>query len=400
MRPVIVAFSIVLLVSCGESRADKWYAFTEVRCDPADGSVAIAPDILQNEEPSKEWLGQLIERRVSEARTFRLTPDVDYGECVLSEDTVVRVRMGLGVFHEGEGGADPPQWVSVWVNRRKWISHQQLGGFGERNVVADVKVRADGVRICERSESESESACRAWTLPRSELPETADTAEYPSSGNRPRAGTIRVRESATHMCNTMLDQKERVYGHAAWEIRPPVGSTVEFPPASDLGITLDVHLDSVYREERFDANNDGVEDIVLSIHPATHAQDADVYFRVDADRYERLAQSKRTMNDFVHEALFTYPFGWADCCRTAPYVDGADNNYLDSRLPFTNAFNGTDIHWRPRYTHLVPFVYEGTTYFIVSTFDSWSRNVTYVVKPLADDSFKRICMFERVERNF
>jgi hypothetical protein len=392
---------MVFLVFGDTSRADIWLVFAEVRCDPADGSVTVTPDILDEVGPTKEWLGQLTAPKATAPRTFRLTADVDYGECVLADGTSVRVRMGLGAFRPyGEGAADPPQWISVWVNRRKWISHQQLGGFGERNVTAEVKIRADGVRTCEWKERESGDACRAWTLPKSELPDAVDAAEFPRSGKRVRTGTIGIREGTSRLCSAMLNRKEGNLGLAAWEITPPAGSITEFPPSSPVALTLKVADNNTYREELFDANNDGVEDIVLSVHPETHAQDADIYFRVDPDSYYRIVQSHRTMNDFVREALFTYPFGWADCCHGATYVEGSDNNYLDSRLPFTAPFDGTDAHWRPRYLHIVPFVNDKTTYFLVSTVDSWFRRFTYVVKPLPDDSFERVCLFERVEPNF
>lgn len=404
MHPRIAICSFVLLWIASTARADTKADYAEVQCDPVAGTVTITPhSIWDGDWPAPhewvKWSGPLTSDDTRTARTFRLLPQADYGECHFADGTRVRIRMGIDEWLPyGFGGGSPPYWVSAWVDGRKWVSRQEIGGMsGGNDIDASVVITSKSVTICSDRGTKAES-CRS--TPASALQTAVDTIEYPRSGDRVRAGTLRVRALDAALCDSMIDKHENGFGTAFWGIKPPASAQTAFPAASDDGPRWRVPEDTTYTEERFDANNDGIEDVVLSIHPMTHPHDGDIYFRLIPERFAQPGDVVHTIDDLIHSAAFVYPFGWARCCDGAVYDEASDTVYLDAPLPFATPYEGRDRPWRAQYLHLTPFVDRGSTYFLISTRDSWAEDFQFVVKPHPDDTYDVMCRFERIAPNF
>jgi hypothetical protein len=403
MHRRIALSSILFWCSATLSHADTPLDFAEVHCDPVAGIATIAPKTAWDDDwprPGEltKWLGPTSDD-TRNAHTFRLLDDVDYGECRFDDGTRVRIRTGSGNFRPyGFGGGRPPVWVSAWVDRRKWVSRRAIGGMEEgRDINTSVVITRKSVTICDDPGLKTES-CRS--TPASELEFDVDAIEYPASGQRERAGTIRMRGADAAFCNTMVEKHEGKLGVASWQITPPASAQTEFPTASENGPRWRVPTETTYTEERFDANNDGTEDVMLSIHPVTHANDADVYFRMERERFAEAGDATHTIDDLIRSAAFVYPFGWTGCCKGIAYDPARDNDFLDAEVPFRSPREFGNGHWRPRYLHLKPFVYRGSTYFMVSTRDEWAENFTFVVRPHPDDTYDTMCRFENIVPNF
>jgi hypothetical protein len=125
---------------------------------------------------------------------------------------------------------------------------------------------------------------------------------------------------------------------------------------------------------------------------------------------EEQSQVLQLLEFFVHRdpqylaaiSESVYPDIWEVC------VDAKGQSHRPSRprscsaaerllMPFsmTNA-DQKEIRFRDQYMSMVPFSFEGATYFRLSTADTYASNVTFIVKPLPNKQARLICSVEVV----
>ena len=126
----------------------------------------------------------------------RLPPDMDGGlsatppgrahECALANGRTV--RFGLGAEQDtkfGIGGADPPGYVSVWIDRRALISNKQWKpGYGdtESRWMTAILIKDDTLTFCSQRPEDAAIECRSSAFQMKRLP--IDRAGYRAAKGR------------------------------------------------------------------------------------------------------------------------------------------------------------------------------------------------------------------------
>src|SRR5512139_413240 len=93
-RSSIVLASGLLI---GTAEADYSWDYVDVSCDPVKQRVTIRLDTLWNEDPDLGWHGSIRPKGGRPGhQEFRVTSNIDYGECFLTVGKPVRLKMSTG----------------------------------------------------------------------------------------------------------------------------------------------------------------------------------------------------------------------------------------------------------------------------------------------------------------
>lgn len=269
----------------GTAQADYSFDYINVSCDPAKQQVTIQMDTLWNEDPDLAWHGTIRPKKGRPSyQEFRVTGHIDYGECFLAAGNPVRVKMSTGdAMPYGECGGDPESWLSIWVDKRKWLSRYQVAGRCSTNPMSRIVISPTKMVICTKTNDASLDAtpetaaesCKAIQVSR--LPRDRDQAEYPISRSlQPETGTIVLEHgNDVALCKDMVKKKRDKFGRAAWVVELPPKAESDLADAVDHGL---YESSGHFSRNLFDIDNDGKAEVVYGFHPSNHAQDADTYF--------------------------------------------------------------------------------------------------------------------------
>lgn len=328
-------------------------------------------------------------------------------ECVFPSGNRVRVKAGSGrASAYGFCGGDPEVFVSVWVNGRKVVSKETVGGQcwdAPEQPGPRVTFTYDGwleagepprlrFRQCASREKpvEVEACVRYPDVARFE----PDAVEYPPSGVTPPAvGSFETVAGSGAVCETVRTALAE-HGYGEWEN----AAGVEWPQWQD-GVPPQMQdmLPQSWRQDGaesmkatvYDFDNDGRADRVLSRSFGNHYQDGDVL----------LVQPEGAKS--AGRAVWYLPFQLdvqerVDIAEYPPFSqahDGAEFVYRDGEGRALARFDG-------RYTNLLPFRFEGQSVLLLGGNSVDVRDVYAVLKPLPEKRVQSLCLIRKVTENF
>jgi len=370
--------------------ADEWWYYVTVACDPQRQRAEFGFGTLMNEEPTSSFIGDLSATADSNApQAFRLTGDTPPGECHLTPGLTIRAKVGEDEPRAyGQCGADPAVWLSIWVDRRKWLSRLQVGGHCAGEELQEVIVTPQGLSICmiaanADANSDPQPTCEEHRA--DQLAQDPDLVEFPQDTDAPVQGSVVVTHAEdAAFCQSMIAPGTNDYGAPDWQ--------VVFPQP------LDRKLDWL-RRNLFDIDNDGTEEVVLSAHPSNGANDADIYFAwpgsTDEDADD--AEEPHLDDGAYRSSRYAFPYSLGTCHGQACGSD--EETPEEGRITLSHAKDeaGAPLAVRFRYLHEDPFLWKGQTYFMIRPMDEPA--LIAVLRP-HPGGFDETCIFHKILPNY
>lgn len=404
--PPLSRYTLALITSLllgGTAEADYRWDYVDVSCDPGKQRVTIQLNALWNEDPDLGWHGSIRPKTGSLTRQeFRVSSQIDYGECLISPGKLVRIKMSAGVAREyGMCGGDPEGWLSVWVDKRKWLSRHQVAGRCTTNPMSRIVISSTGMVLCSKKidnplDTAPESVAESCeTIPGSRLAKNRDLAEYPvSTATRPEVGTVVIEHGKdTALCRDMLKAKRNEFGRAKWTVDLPADANRGLSDAQDHGL---YEYSGHFSRNLFDIDNDGKTEVVYGFHPSNHAHDADTYFVSPGKKLDAVWPTI-SETDLWKDRPYVFPNSHGHC-QTQPCGQADEDGEL--RLQSPSEKEGKGIAYRFRYLHVGPFVWQGSTYFLLQSSDSSTQLISAVVKPTKGSKLEEVCIFRTVDDNY
>ena len=172
-------------------------------------------------------------------------------------------------------------------------------------------------------------------------------------------------------------------GHGAM-IAPPSDARTDFIENKENGYTA-----GGFSKNHFDIDNNGHAETVYGFHPSFHGQDADIYF---ASPGSAIDNSWPKMDEALLWKSSPYIFPYAHGrCRHQPC--GQDDEDGELTIQSYLIAGVIPLAYRFRYLHVSPFVWRGSTYFLLNSLDSGVKNISSVVKPEKNKPLEEICVF-------
>ncbi|MCI5144622.1 MAG: hypothetical protein D3923_03640 [Candidatus Electrothrix sp. AR3] len=385
---IFIIFSCFLLAETAQ--ADYWWHYAKVLCEPVKQNLRIEIDTLWNEDPDLLWHGTLRPKSDQPVQQeFRVTSQLDYAECFIAPGKQVRIKMSEDKAKAyGACGADPGVGLSLWMNERKWLSRYQVAGGCTTQPVSRISVSPSGLLICWKKADEfgellkdAQESCK--TIARAELPEQPDLKEYPPTGVlQAEAGTIVLEQGKdSTLCNTMIRKKRSSFDRAIWSIVLPAEAERSF------SVDQEQKPAGPYGKQRFDIDNDGTLDTVYSFHPAGRAMETNIFF-VSSGKELDDRWSTLSVTDLREKSPFIFPHG----CTNNSCDQGNENFILTGY--------GEHFGYPLSYLQAAPFVWQNTTYFLLTSVDSETEHIAVVVRPVKGQRPDKICIFRTVEENY
>lgn len=401
-----LAIGAVLFAVALNSRADEYYSYVDVSCNPDKGEVLIRPATLENAQPTLTWHGKI---KSKNTKHFRVSNGIDYGECLLTAGKTLRLKVSEGkALPYGACGGDPEVSLSLWVDKRHWLKQWQFSGRCTTTPATKITVTTKGVRWCSIKTDlageplpEAKEACEF--TPASKMPTQPDVLEYPTKTRAKKlSGTIEiVRGSENPLCNSMLKKED-------WAFRNQPYWTVQLP---NNALSVDVETDhgnyeyaGQFSKRQLDIDNDGKSEVIYGFHPTNHAHDADVYFVASGGNI-RSMEPNATLEEFwpalTPEMLWqgsssVFPNSLGDCEKRPCGMD--DDDASISLKGYRE--NGKPFEYRLRYLHAEPFSVNGVTYFLLTSLDSDSDHISAVLMPKKNQHPKETCVFRRIKEHY
>jgi hypothetical protein len=388
---------LAILGACGlfavprTAAADQWWYYVTVACDPQKQRAEFGFGTLTNEEPTSAFIGDLAATAVPNApQAFRLTGDTPAGECHLTPDLTIRAKVGEDDPRAyGQCGADPAVWLSLWVDRRKWLSAFQVGGHCASEVLQEITVTPAGLRICMvaadiHGDPAGAPACEERRA--DQLAQAPDLKEFPDRPNAPVQGSVVLAyaEDAA-LCGGMIAPQTNDYGLSNWR--------VVLPHPLDRKLVF-------ARRNVFDIDNDGALDVVYSEHPTNGANDADIYYAWPGSTEED-AEDTPGPDPLDYSAYrssrYAFPYSLGTCGdqRCGADEERPEEGRITLMHEKDNA--GAPLSLRFRYLHEDPFLWKGQTYFVMRPLDA--PEVIAVLRP-HPTGFDETCIFHKIQHNY
>jgi hypothetical protein len=363
--------------------ADYVTYYAIVSCDPQQHSASIELGEAMSEPVPAEPQYNPDE---SGPKSFYLEGGEVPEDCHLAPDVVLRAKVGEGrAMPYGQCGADPAVWVSVWVNKRKWLSRFQIAGSCTPNVLSEITVTPEQIKSCTWPDPELNGGNRGpetcTIKAAAALPDHVDTDEYPIDPNAPAPGTVAVVYSEnSELCDSMITESEQV----------EVPKDVEGKLFSDYQGGL-YGASGGFTRDVFDIDNSGTPRTVYGFHPSNHANDADMYFSSPGDAVDQ-AWPQISEQMLYDGSAYIFPLSFGKCgdhpCRRG-----------DEPEEGTIGFRHYPMEVRFRYLHETPFVWRGATYFLLNSMDMEAENIYAVLKP-NPKGFDETCILNKVPEPF
>lgn len=294
-------FALAYLLLIGPTKADYAWDYVDVMCDPAKQRVTVKLNTLWNEDPDMAWHGSIRPKKGRLVRqNFRVTSQIDYGECLISWNNPVRVRLSAGEAKEyGMCGGDPEVWLSLWVDKRKWLSRHQIVGRCTTNPMSRIIISPSKMVVCSKQldplgdvTKNAKEVCNIFRG--AKLAKNRDIREYPgSTAAQPEAGTVVIEHGkSSPLCKAMINKKRTDFSRPEWTVELPSEADTNFSTAGDHGSG---ERSGNFSKKLFDIDNDGNKEVIYGFHTSGRARDADTYFvslgtKVDA-RWPSLSET-------------------------------------------------------------------------------------------------------------
>lgn len=373
-HPLNTTMLAISLMISSVLHVDAEAADIDVVCDPQKNLALVRfPAPYSNDPVQYPRLPQQLDRGLSGSNGS------DRSDCTMANGTTVRVRGGLEqAFDYGAGGANPPAFFSLWIDRRRVFSRQTwmpgyADSFANLPTYDGVLIEPGRLTICKSAE-ESAQECESQPLNLKALP--IDRVEYSASSSKPRAGSIvSIAKGATNQrfCSQYLERAAPdVYGALRGG-----NSTIslDWSPQNEVVEGNDEgHPKSGIVELSFGATRR-----LMTWGGGNHYFDGDVMV---------LAPSEMTARDITESYTFSDIETWPKIAAPAgaTLISGGQPKLYPEVSP--------------RYVHLVPQRIEGTLYILAYPANASVHPTAALVKPVAGGGFFTICAFDQIEAHY
>jgi hypothetical protein len=379
-----------LLASASAAHAD-YTSHADLICDPAK-NIALARFKEEEDEtaPAYARLPVKVDGGLS------AQPGTGRRVCKLNNGWEIKLRNGQAqAYAYGMGGAAPPSFFSLWVDRRRLFSRQiwSTENYSEtRTPIVALVITPQTVTICEMKSKSP--ACKTEKLDLDK--HTVDAVEYPAIAKPiPRPGALEIvgGTNPANLCQGIITHGSRG-GDMAGEPDVPIPAAqwdwidTDESPGSEWAHVRDVRSvfglaiedDSghySFPSYPVDFDDDGKPDTVLAYGSDTHYFDGDFYIVAPAsisirDVIARIFGQKDIDLEKISEIVKSQ--GWHF------YAGGSPGLYPDVS---------------PRYVHLNRIEYLSKTLLLAEP-TNWEKGPTSIlIKPRADGTFETVCVFQR-----
>ena len=202
-------FGVLLLLSTGAARAqeaasDEAWPDVELVCSPA---AKIALVRFRIDDASEH--GGFVRLPVAVDGGLSARPATRSADCALAKGRPVRIRAGESqAFAYGEGGAAPPAFFSLWVDRRRLLSRYvwkpgYTDAARDKPRLVGLVIRPGSLTYCTVTEAAPAPSCRRRAVAMTAMP--IDRVEYGSAQTMP-VGTVIVAAGSTEpaLCRRYL----------------------------------------------------------------------------------------------------------------------------------------------------------------------------------------------------
>ena len=364
---------ICLMISSA-ARADVEMVDIDVVCDPhANLALVRFPTPYNNDPGQYPRLPQRLDRGLS------ASGGSNRSDCTMANGTTVRVRGGSEqAFDYGAGGANPPAFFSLWIDRRRVFSRQTwMPGyaqtFADLPTYDGILIEPGRLTICESTEDHRQQ-CKSRPLNLKAL--AIDRIEYGASSSKPRAGSIvSIAKGAANQqfCSRYLEN-----------LGPDVYSALR---GADSTSSLTWSPQDVVVAGNGEGHpKSGIVDLspgttrrMMAWGGTNHYFDGDVIV---------LAPSQMTTQDIGESYTFSDIETWPNI--PAPAGVTLISGGLPKLYPDVS----------PRYVHLVPKRIDGDLYIHAYPTNATVHPTAALVKPVAGGGFFTICAFDQVEAHY
>ncbi|QTL97894.1 hypothetical protein GM661_07820 [Iocasia frigidifontis] len=313
----------------------------------------------------------------------------------LNNGTKIRIKMGLGaIYPYGEGGAEPSKFISVWIDKVKVISKQNLF-ITDKGTSLKIEITKDGYWLYKFDINwfKDEEKISSEFIPKENYPTEIDLIEYPKNKIKPKDGEIAILHCENEELKDIILQAElrRNHSYVGYAIQPPDESI----SIEEFDVEKRKYSTKIYQYEYSgylrhfvaDIDNDGKEDYVYALYSRTHYRDGDVYFIFDEEQVIDKPFTDDDFEIFLKRARKIFP-----------------NNWVERYLSFKNKI---DPWWSPiknpnfglRYTCFWPFIYEDKFYFILGSREEVYNNWFAVLRIDGEDLIEELIV-QKVKPNY
>jgi len=327
-------------------------------------------------------------------------------ECRLKSGDTVRVRLGFEFYGERHAQVS---WVSVWFDRKKWISRTSVEVNGLDDARADeIDISADGIRVCtvhgpiggsdegDGDGKKQKPVCKF--VARSDLSNVIDTHEserFDPSNNPLVPPTILLGREDT-LCKTMtaLNKDTSRSGVELVEhlwLNFPTGQSIRIDPSPDsTGQEWAV-------SDKFDIDNGGgIRHVYHRLQSMGYWENYDIYVVLNNAGYQRFLLTAMTDKDLLENAESVWPMDWSG--HGHRLATGKIVGSLAVSLSISkNSSEKEDIPLNQ--LKITPFSYKDQTYLLLSSNQS-SDGLGLVVNPHPAGAFDQRCVFRAGVTNF
>ena len=326
-------------------------------------------------------------------------------ECRLKSGDVVRVRFGFDydAIHYSQ-----TSWVSVWFDRRKWLSREAVEVKGsDEPRAASIDVGVDGVSVCTvkgpilipAGEDPVEQKPECKLIEREGLPSQVDTKEEKSldATERPILPPQILFGENSGLCWKMAAVDEDTFN-----VGVSVGRNLwlNYPEGQSYRIGAWSIQNGWEVDDAIDIDNSGTSRHVYHRSEPVNAWGSfDLFVVLDDAALIRLKQIGMTDDNLLKLAVAVWPLDWSK--QTDRLSAQKNVGSLVTMLSLgDDASHGVDMP--DQWMLIRPFPYKSQTFLLLSQNAPGGENndLAFIVKPRSNGTFDEICAFKEQEFNF
>ena len=371
---LLAAFCLLAICCCG-ARADYLVAHADLVCDRAADVALVRFAVGHNDDPPQfPSLPGDIDSGLSKR------PGTDRTDCQLPHGFDIRIRAGeKQAFPYGMGGADPPAFFSLWIERRHVLSKLiWKAGYGadDEPTLVGLVIRPTHLTFCYSKSGKTTMICKEQRFQLRKYP--IDALEYPKHA-KPEIpiGTILVDAAPpdSEFCRRYLNAMKR-------DVLDPSNGLPDSSPLSDsMKWVPRQKLEDNYAVGSMVGALSNVQGRrVFLVEGGNHYFDGDMFVLAPKDTTEKdIAAFLPGDGDIELELAKPLPDGWT-------IISGGRS----SLYPAVS----------PRYVHLLPDEIGGELVLLAYPTNHDIEPSAILVKPLPKVGFSSPCVFRRVTPHY
>ncbi|MBV8635293.1 MAG: hypothetical protein JO002_12440 [Burkholderiaceae bacterium] len=353
------------------AQADEASRDVDLVCHAAENLALVRFLTSHDANPTYPRLPQALDLGLSASKGFGRT------DCTLANGTKIRVRGGRQqALPYGVGGGNPPEFFSLWINKRKVISRKiwkpgYEESFKDLPIYDGVLITTNSITICASAEGKPQ---QCTSQPLDSIGKPIDRVEYAAHTGKATSGHISV---------TGKGAANQRFCEAYLGLVKPEFDNPHFGQQTPLDIGLETFTDQT--EVANARTYSGLIELSPGVTQRLMVWDADNHY------FDGTVIALTPPAMTMQEIVAAYPIhdieDWHK--RGVPRITlisgGQKQLYPDLS---------------PRYVHLVPQRINGALYIFAYPANEEKHPTAVLIKPLAAGGFVTLCAFNRTEPHY